>query len=88
MTCLIFLDEYTSTYEPEDQLEWSLVLGEIKEGGIFGYKFRMVPLIKTSAKFRHYQRDYLVFKIFVDLSRRCWDYLSQLNKATHALIYH
>ena len=24
------LDEYTSTYEPEDQLEWSLVLAEIK----------------------------------------------------------
>ncbi|XP_076058908.1 protein SCAI isoform X2 [Oratosquilla oratoria] len=24
------IDEYTSTYEPEDQLEWSLVLGEIK----------------------------------------------------------
>ena len=24
------LDEYTTTYEPEDQLEWSLVLGEIK----------------------------------------------------------
>ena len=23
-------DEYTTTYEPEDQLEWSLVLGEIK----------------------------------------------------------
>ena len=23
-------DEYTSTYEPEDQLEWALVLGEIK----------------------------------------------------------
>ena len=27
---LQFPDEYTSTYEPEDQLEWSLVLGEIK----------------------------------------------------------
>lgn len=24
------IDEYTTTYEPEDQLEWSLVLGEIK----------------------------------------------------------
>ena len=24
------MDEYTSTYEPDDQLEWSLVLGEIK----------------------------------------------------------
>ena len=24
------IDEYTATYEPEDQLEWSLVLGEIK----------------------------------------------------------
>ena len=24
------VDEYTSTYEPDDQLEWSLVLGEIK----------------------------------------------------------
>ncbi|GFV61782.1 protein SCAI [Trichonephila clavipes] len=24
------IDDYTSTYEPEDQLEWSLVLGEIK----------------------------------------------------------
>ena len=24
------IDEYTSTHEPEDQLEWSLVLGEIK----------------------------------------------------------
>ena len=23
-------DEYTTTYEPEDQLEWALVLGEIK----------------------------------------------------------
>ena len=23
-------DEYTTTYEPEDQLEWSLVLAEIK----------------------------------------------------------
>ena len=23
-------DEYTTTYEPEDQLEWSLVLGEIR----------------------------------------------------------
>ena len=27
---LIFLDEYTATYEPDDQMEWSLVLGEIK----------------------------------------------------------
>ena len=27
---MTFPDEYTSTYEPEDQLEWSLVLGEIK----------------------------------------------------------
>lgn len=25
-----YVDEYTSTYEPDDQLEWSLVLGEIK----------------------------------------------------------
>ena len=25
-----FPDEYTTTYEPDDQLEWSLVLGEIK----------------------------------------------------------
>lgn len=25
-----FPDEYTTTYEPEDQLEWSLVLGEIR----------------------------------------------------------
>ncbi|XP_064457446.1 protein SCAI-like isoform X1 [Ornithodoros turicata] len=24
------IDDYTATYEPEDQLEWSLVLGEIK----------------------------------------------------------
>ena len=24
------IDEYTATYEPEDQLEWSLVLTEIK----------------------------------------------------------
>ena len=40
MTFLIFLDEYTSTYEPEAQLEWSLVLGEIKGGGIFGNKCR------------------------------------------------
>ena len=24
------MDEYTSAYEPDDQLEWSLVLGEIK----------------------------------------------------------
>eukprot|EP00095_Tigriopus_kingsejongensis_P009832 maker-scaffold21_size687808-snap-gene-1.16 protein:Tk09832 transcript:maker-scaffold21_size687808-snap-gene-1.16-mRNA-1 annotation:"hypothetical protein TcasGA2_TC003262" len=24
------IDEYTATYEPDDQLEWSLVLGEIK----------------------------------------------------------
>ncbi|KAL3871080.1 hypothetical protein ACJMK2_039100 [Sinanodonta woodiana] len=24
------IDDYTSTYEPEDQMEWSLVLGEIK----------------------------------------------------------
>ncbi|XP_041368658.1 protein SCAI-like [Gigantopelta aegis] len=24
------IDDYTSTYEPEDQLEWNLVLGEIK----------------------------------------------------------
>ena len=24
------MDEYTTTYEPDDQLEWSLVLGEIK----------------------------------------------------------
>lgn len=24
------IDDYTTTYEPEDQLEWSLVLGEIK----------------------------------------------------------
>jgi len=24
------IDEYTTTYEPEDQLEWSLVLGEIR----------------------------------------------------------
>ena len=27
---MLVLDEYTTTYEPEDQLEWSLVLGEIK----------------------------------------------------------
>ena len=25
-----YVDEYTTTYEPDDQLEWSLVLGEIK----------------------------------------------------------
>ena len=24
------IDEYTATYEPEDQLEWSLVLAEVK----------------------------------------------------------
>lgn len=24
------IDDYTSAYEPEDQLEWSLVLGEIR----------------------------------------------------------
>ena len=24
------LDEYTATYEPDDQMEWSLVLGEIR----------------------------------------------------------
>lgn len=24
------IDEYTTTYEPEDQVEWSLVLAEIK----------------------------------------------------------
>ena len=24
------IDDYTATYEPEDQLEWSLVLGEIR----------------------------------------------------------
>ena len=24
------IDDYTATYEPEDQLEWSLVLSEIK----------------------------------------------------------
>ena len=24
------IDDYTATYEPEDQLEWTLVLGEIK----------------------------------------------------------
>lgn len=24
------IDDYTSTYEPEDQMEWNLVLGEIK----------------------------------------------------------
>ena len=27
---LIYLDEYNATYEPDDQMEWSLVLGEIK----------------------------------------------------------
>jgi len=27
---LSFLDEYTATYEPDDQMEWYLVLGEIK----------------------------------------------------------
>jgi hypothetical protein len=27
---LYFLDEYTATYEPDDQMEWYLVLGEIK----------------------------------------------------------
>ena len=24
------IDDYTATYEPDDQLEWSLVLGEIR----------------------------------------------------------
>ncbi len=24
------IDDYTTTYEPDDQLEWSLVLGEIR----------------------------------------------------------
>ena len=24
------IDDYTATYEPDDQREWSLVLGEIK----------------------------------------------------------
>ena len=24
------IDDYTGTYEPEDQMEWNLVLGEIK----------------------------------------------------------
>ena len=27
---MIYLDEYNATYEPDDQMEWSLVLGEIK----------------------------------------------------------
>jgi hypothetical protein len=34
LKCVIIIsywsDEYTSSHEPEDQLEWSLVLGEIK----------------------------------------------------------
>jgi hypothetical protein len=27
---IFFPDEYTATYEPDDQMEWYLVLGEIK----------------------------------------------------------
>jgi hypothetical protein len=38
------IDDYTATYGPDDQLEWSLVLGEIRAFIEVGYCLRVFSL--------------------------------------------
>lgn len=39
------IDDYTATYEPDDQLEWSLVLSEIKSFIEVCYKLGLLPSV-------------------------------------------
>ena len=43
------IDDYTATYEPDDQLEWSLVLGEIRAF----IEVSTTTLISAISNFKH-----------------------------------
>jgi Protein SCAI len=61
------VDEYTSTYEPDDQLEWSLVLGEIKS---FLEADAILNILDADSNPMVISHRYLKFPFFVRMSPR------------------
>lgn len=74
------IDEYTATYEPDDQLEWALVLGEIKS---FIEADTVVNVLDSDSNSIVLSHRYVIVPYVKECQERC----SGLRKIVHSYMY-